>query len=122
MAKIIGLPKLSPTMDEGVLARWAKKVGDEVAIDDILAEVETDKATMEFRSFDKGFVLALLAEEGETLKPDAPVIILGSKGEDVSALVAQAKGGAAVAAAPVATTATAPEATTATAPEASAAS
>jgi len=122
MAKIIGLPKLSPTMDEGVLARWAKKVGDEVAIDDILAEVETDKATMEFRSFDKGFVLALLAEEGETLKPDAPVIILGNKGEDVSALVAQAKGGGAAvavkaapetAAASVATTATAPEAATA---------
>jgi len=123
MAKIIGLPKLSPTMDEGVLARWAKKVGDEVAIDDILAEVETDKATMEFRSFDKGFVLALLAEEGETLKPDAPVIILGNKGEDVSALVAQAKGGGAAAAVKAAPeTAAASVATTATAPEAATAS
>ncbi len=101
MAKIIGLPKLSPTMDEGVLARWAKKVGDDVAVDDILAEVETDKATMEFRSFDRGVVLALLAAEGESLKPDAPVLVIGQRGEDVSALVAKAKGGA-VAAAPVA--------------------
>ena len=92
MAKIIGLPKLSPTMDEGVLVRWAKKVGDAVAIDDVLAEVETDKATMEFRSFDKGYVLALFVAEGDALKPDAPALILGAEGEDVSALVARVKG------------------------------
>lgn len=108
MAKIIGLPKLSPTMDEGVLARWAKKVGDEVAVDDILAEVETDKATMEFRSFDRGVVLALLAAEGESLKPDAPVLVIGQRGEDASALVAKAKGGTATASEPVANTAVAP--------------
>ena len=108
MAKIIGLPKLSPTMDEGVLARWAKKVGDEVAVDDILAEVETDKATMEFRSFDRGVVLALLAAEGESLKPDAPVLVIGQRGEDPSALVAQAKGGAAPASVPVANASVAP--------------
>lgn len=92
MAKIIGLPKLSPTMDEGVLVRWAKKVGDAVAVDDVLAEVETDKATMEFRSFDKGYVLALFVAEGDALKPDAPALILGAEGEDVSALIARVKG------------------------------
>lgn len=92
MAKIIGLPKLSPTMDEGVLVRWAKKVGDAVEVDDVLAEVETDKATMEFRSFDKGYVLALFVAEGDALKPDAPALILGAEGEDVSALIARVKG------------------------------
>jgi len=112
MAKIIGLPKLSPTMDEGVLARWAKKVGDDVAVDDILAEVETDKATMEFRSFDRGVVLALLAAEGESLKPDAPVLVIGQRGEDASALVAQAKGGVAPANVAVANTAVAAAAPT----------
>jgi len=112
MAKIIGLPKLSPTMDEGVLARWAKKVGDDVAVDDILAEVETDKATMEFRSFDRGVVLALLAAEGESLKPDAPVLVIGQRGEDASALVAQAKGGVAPASVAVANTAVAAAAPT----------
>ncbi len=87
MAKRIGLPKLSPTMEEGTIARWIKKEGDAVEIDDILAEVETDKATMEFRSFDKGVLLKILAPEGATLAPDAPVCILGQKGEDISALV-----------------------------------
>src|SRR6185503_948141 len=86
MAKIIGLPKLSPTMEEGTLAKWVKKEGDAVEIDDLLAEVETDKATMEFRSFDKGVLLKILAEEGSTLKPDAPVAIIGKAGEDVSKL------------------------------------
>jgi pyruvate dehydrogenase E2 component (dihydrolipoamide acetyltransferase) len=92
MAKIVGLPKLSPTMDEGVLARWNVKVGDVVAVDDLVAEVETDKATMEFRSFDQGTVLALLVDEGASLAPDTPVLILGAPGEDVSALVASARG------------------------------
>ena len=63
MAKIIGLPKLSPTMEEGVLLEWAKNEGDAVEIDDLLAEVETDKATMEFRSFDKGVLLKILIPE-----------------------------------------------------------
>jgi len=91
MAKIIGLPKLSPTMEEGTLVEWVKKEGEEVDIDDLLAEVETDKATMEFRSFDKGVLLKILVEEGETLAPDTPVAIIGEKGEDVSALVEEAK-------------------------------
>ena len=81
MAKIIGLPKLSPTMEEGTLAKWVKKEGDNVEIDDLLAEVETDKATMEFRSFDKGVLLKILVEEGTTLKPDQPVAVIGRAGE-----------------------------------------
>ena len=72
MAKIIGLPKLSPTMEEGTLARWAKKEGDSIAIDDLIAEIETDKATMEWRAFDPGVLLKILAEEGAVLVPDAP--------------------------------------------------
>ena len=98
MAKIAGLPKLSPTMEEGTLARWAKKEGDEVGIDDLIAEIETDKATMEWRSFDKGVLLKMLVPEGATLKPDQPVAIFGQKGEDITALIAQAGGGAPVAA------------------------
>ena len=95
MAKIIGLPKLSPTMEEGTLARWVAKEGDAVDVDDLLAEVETDKATMEFRSFDRGVLLKILASEGDTLAPDAPVAIIGEEGEDISDLLEQAKGGAA---------------------------
>ncbi|MDH3819316.1 MAG: E3 binding domain-containing protein, partial [Myxococcales bacterium] len=89
MAKIIGLPKLSPTMEEGTLVAWVKKEGDEVDVDDLLAEVETDKATMEFRSFDRGVLLKILVPEGETLEPDVPVAIIGKAGEDISDLLAQ---------------------------------
>ncbi len=91
MAKIVGLPKLSPTMEEGTLAKWVAKEGDTIDVDDLLAEVETDKATMEFRSFDKGVLLKILAEEGETLEPDTPVAIIGEKGEDIGDLIEQAK-------------------------------
>lgn len=90
MAKIIGLPKLSPTMDEGTLVSWQKKEGDAVDVDDLLAEVETDKATMEFRSFDKGVLLKILIPEGETLAPDTPVAIIGNEGDDISGLLTQA--------------------------------
>jgi len=89
MAKIIGLPKLSPTMEEGTLVRWTKKEGDAVDVDELLAEVETDKATMEFRSFDRGVLLKILIQEGESALPDAPVAIIGQAGEDISALLAQ---------------------------------
>ncbi len=99
MAKIIGLPKLSPTMEEGTLAQWVKSEGDEIEIDDLLAEVETDKATMEFRSFDRGVLLKILVDEGATLAPDEPVAIIGQKGEDITALLeevaARQKGGGA---------------------------
>jgi len=89
MAKIIGLPKLSPTMEEGTLVAWTKKEGDAVDVDDLLAEVETDKATMEFRSFDRGVLLKILVPAGETLEPDVPVAIIGKAGEDISELLAQ---------------------------------
>ena len=95
MAKIIGLPKLSPTMEEGTLVAWSKKEGDEVDVDDLLAEVETDKATMEFRSFDRGVLLKILVPEGETLEPDAPVAIIGKAGEDISELLAEVAAGSA---------------------------
>ncbi|MEM7137460.1 MAG: pyruvate dehydrogenase complex dihydrolipoamide acetyltransferase [Myxococcota bacterium] len=94
MAKIIGLPKLSPTMEEGTLVSWAKKEGDAVDVDDLLAEVETDKATMEFRSFDKGVLLKILVEEGVTLEAEVPVAIIGKEGEDISALIAEVEAGA----------------------------
>jgi pyruvate dehydrogenase E2 component (dihydrolipoamide acetyltransferase) len=94
MAKIIGLPKLSPTMEEGTLVAWIKNEGDEVEVDDLLAEVETDKATMEFRSFDRGVLLKILVPAGETLEPDVPVAIIGKAGEDISELLAEIEAGA----------------------------
>ena len=95
MAKILDMPKLSPTMEEGVLSAWHKKEGDEVGVDDLLAEVETDKATMEFRAFDKGTLLKLLVAAGTTVKLGQAVAILGDAGEDVTELIAKAGGGAA---------------------------
>src|SRR6187200_1168308 len=90
MAQIIGLPKLSPTMEEGVLVRWTKKEGDKVSPGDLVAEVETDKANMDFNIEDDGVLLKLLVKEGDTVRLGAPVAILGKAGEDVSALVEQA--------------------------------
>jgi pyruvate dehydrogenase E2 component (dihydrolipoamide acetyltransferase) len=92
MAKIVGLPKLSPTMEEGTLARWAKKEGDRIEVDELIAEIETDKATMEWRAFDRGVLLKILAPEGTVLEPEAPVAIVGEQGEDISALLASAGG------------------------------
>jgi pyruvate dehydrogenase E2 component (dihydrolipoamide acetyltransferase) len=116
MAKILDMPKLSPTMEEGVLSAWHKKEGDTIVVDDLLADVETDKATMEFRAFDKGTLLKLLVPAGATVKLGQPVAVLGAAGEDVSALVAEHAGGAAPAAAPTAAaTQTAPSPQTATA-------
>jgi pyruvate dehydrogenase E2 component (dihydrolipoamide acetyltransferase) len=89
MAKVLEMPKLSPTMEEGVLTAWHKSEGDPIAIDDLLAEVETDKATMEFRAFDKGTILKLLVPPGAHVKLGQPVAIIGNAGEDVSSLVAQ---------------------------------
>jgi pyruvate dehydrogenase E2 component (dihydrolipoamide acetyltransferase) len=104
MAQIIGLPKLSPTMEEGVLVRWTKKEGDKVSPGDLVAEVETDKANMDFNIEDDGVLLKLLVKEGDTVKLGAPVAIIGKAGEDVSALVEkaqqQANGGGAAAAKP----------------------
>src|SRR6187402_732098 len=94
MAQIIGLPKLSPTMEEGVLVRWTKKEGDKVSPGDLVAEVETDRANMDFNIEDDGVLLKLLVKEGDTVKLGAPVLILGKAGEDVAGLLEQAKGGA----------------------------
>jgi pyruvate dehydrogenase E2 component (dihydrolipoamide acetyltransferase) len=97
MAQILGLPKLSPTMEEGVLVRWTKKEGDKVSPGDLIAEVETDKANMDFNVEDEGVLLKFLVKAGETVKLGAPVAIIGKAGEDISALEQQAKssGGAA---------------------------
>jgi pyruvate dehydrogenase E2 component (dihydrolipoamide acetyltransferase) len=94
MAKILEMPKLSPTMEEGVLSAWHKKEGDPIAVDDLLADVETDKATMEFRAFDKGTLLKLLVAAGTLVKLGQPVAVVGGAGEDISALVAQSGAGA----------------------------
>jgi pyruvate dehydrogenase E2 component (dihydrolipoamide acetyltransferase) len=102
MAKILEMPKLSPTMEEGVLSAWHKKEGDAIGIDDLLAEVETDKATMEFRSFDKGTIRKLLVAPGSTVKLGQAVAILGEPGEDIAALEASLGAVAPVAAAAVA--------------------
>src|SRR5688500_11043299 len=93
MAQIIGLPKLSPTMEEGVLARWTKQEGDTVEPGDIIAEVETDKANMDFPLEDQGTILKLLVGEGDTVKLGAPVLIIGEPGEDFAGLMEEATGG-----------------------------
>src|SRR5688500_6471351 len=93
MATIIGLPKLSPTMEEGVLAKWHKKAGDKISPGDVIAEVETDKANMDFPLEDEGTLLKLLVSEGDTIKLGGPVAILGNPGEDIAALIEQAKKG-----------------------------
>ena len=116
MAKIIGLPKLSPTMEEGTLVAWIKKEGEKVEVDDVLAEVETDKATMEFRSFDRGVLLKILVPEGETLEPDVPVAIIGKAGEDIADLIAEAEAGRGSGAAAAAETETETVAETASVP------
>ena len=95
MAQIIGLPKLSPTMEEGVLVRWTKKEGDKVSPGDLVAEVETDKANMDFNIEDEGVLLKFLVKEGDTVKLGAPVAIIGKAGEDITQLIEQAKAGGA---------------------------
>ncbi|MGD0677784.1 MAG: biotin/lipoyl-containing protein [Polyangiaceae bacterium] len=109
MAKILDMPKLSPTMEEGVLSTWHKKEGDDIAVDDLLAEVETDKATMEFRSFDKSTLLKILVAPGAQVKLGQPVAIIGSAGEDISAILTKA--GAAAPTTPAEKPAGAPPAT-----------
>jgi len=93
MAKVLEMPKLSPTMEEGQISAWHRKEGDSVVVDDLLADVETDKATMEYRSFDKGTILKILVPAGSVVKLGQPVAILGAAGEDVSGLV-PSQGGA----------------------------
>jgi len=87
MAIVVNMPRLSDTMEEGTVASWLKKVGDRVDEGDILAEIETDKATMEFESFNEGVLLHIGIQEGETTKVDELLAIIGEEGEDISALL-----------------------------------
>jgi pyruvate dehydrogenase E2 component (dihydrolipoamide acetyltransferase) len=89
MAEIIYMPKLSDTMTEGVVAEWTKKVGDPVSSGEVLAEIETDKATMEFESFYDGVLLHIGVEKGQTAPVNALLAIIGDAGEDVSAILAK---------------------------------
>jgi len=87
MAEVINMPRLSDTMEEGTVASWLKKVGDKVEEGDILAEIETDKATMEFESFNEGTLLHIGIAEGETAKVDTLLAIIGEDGEDISGIL-----------------------------------
>lgn len=88
MAEVIKMPKMSDTMEEGVIASWLKKVGDEVKSGDILAEVETDKATMELESYDDGVLLHIGVEEKSAVPVDGVIAIIGEKGEKIDDLLA----------------------------------
>jgi pyruvate dehydrogenase E2 component (dihydrolipoamide acetyltransferase) len=128
MAEIVRMPKLSDTMTEGTVAAWHKKVGDKVKSGELLAEIETDKATMEFESYVDGVLLYIGVEKGKTVAVDSLLAVFGKEGEDVSAIVAAegaapaAKEEAPVAAAPApkAPIAEAPKAVVAQAPVAAA--
>lgn len=115
MATIVELPRLSDTMEEGVIAKWHISEGDKVKRGQIIADIETDKATMEYESFDAGTVLKIVASEGDTHPIGTPIAVLGKPGEDFESALASAGGGAP---APAAAPAAAPEAAPASAPEA----
>ena len=87
MAEIVRMPRLSDTMTEGTVAKWHKKVGDAISEGDLLAEIETDKATMEFESFQEGVLLHIGVQEASTAPVDCILAILGEEGEDVSAVI-----------------------------------
>jgi pyruvate dehydrogenase E2 component (dihydrolipoamide acetyltransferase) len=89
MAEIVRMPKLSDTMTEGVVAEWHKVVGDSIESGELLADIETDKATMEFESFQEGVLLHIGVEKGQTAPVDSILAILGQKGEDVKELLKQ---------------------------------
>ena len=91
MATKITMPRLSDTMTEGTVASWLKKVGDTIKEGDILAEIETDKATMEFESFNSGTLLHIGINEGETAAVDSLLAIIGKEGEDISGLISGAE-------------------------------
>jgi pyruvate dehydrogenase E2 component (dihydrolipoamide acetyltransferase) len=99
MADIVKMPKMSDTMIEGVMAKWHKKVGDKVKSGDVLAEVETDKATMDLESYWDGTLLFVGVEEGKAVPVDAVIAVIGKEGEDYKAAL-EAEGGAAKAEAP----------------------
>ena len=120
MAEVVRLPKMSDTMTEGVIVKWNYKVGDSVKSGDILAEVETDKATMDMEVYAKGTILHLALNEGDTTPVDSIIAVVGAPGEDFKSLLGSAP--VASAPAPVATAETsAPAATVAPVVEAPAA-
>ena len=80
--EIVRMPKMSDTMTEGVVVKWHKKVGDTIKNGDLVAEIETDKATMEFESYQAGTLLYTGIEEGKAAPVDAILAILGKPGED----------------------------------------
>ncbi|MFM6947083.1 MAG: pyruvate dehydrogenase complex dihydrolipoamide acetyltransferase [Flavobacteriales bacterium] len=94
MAEVVYMPKLSDTMTEGVVAAWTKKVGDSVKAGEVLAEIETDKATMEFESFFDGVLLHIGVETGNAAPVNSVLAIIGQAGEDISAALANAAAGA----------------------------
>jgi len=89
MAEIINMPRLSDTMEEGTVSSWLKKVGDQINEGDILAEIETDKATMEFESFHTGELLYIGVEAGKTVPVDSMLAIIGEKDEDISSYLSK---------------------------------
>src|SRR6266513_111592 len=89
MAEVVRMPKMSDTMTEGVIVEWHKKVGDKVKPGDVLAEIETDKAVMEFESFQEGTLLYIGAEKGQTVKVDDVIAVMGKEGEDYKAALKQ---------------------------------
>jgi pyruvate dehydrogenase E2 component (dihydrolipoamide acetyltransferase) len=91
MAQLLEMPKLSDTMTEGVLRKWQKKEGDKIAPGELVAEVETDKATMDFESFDEGVILKLLVADGATVPVGGPIAIIGKAGEDTGAALKEAE-------------------------------
>ncbi len=93
-AVVIRMPKMSDTMEEGTLVSWQKKVGDKVRSGDILAEVETDKATMELEAYDEGVLLYQGIAAGESVPVDGIIAVIGEEGADVEALLARESGGA----------------------------
>ncbi len=97
MAEVILMPRLSDTMTEGVIASWHKKIGEPVKKGDLLAEIETDKATMELESYQNGTLLHIGTPNGGKLQVNDLLAIIGEKGEDITALVAQHAGGGSVA-------------------------
>ena len=92
MAEIVKMPRLSDTMTEGVVSKWHKKVGDEIKEGDLLADIETDKATMEFESFQEGHLLYIGVNENESAAVDSILAILGQKNEDISSLLNEENG------------------------------
>ncbi len=95
MAEVVKMPKMSDTMTEGVLAKWHKKVGDKIKSGDLLAEVETDKATMDFESYQDGTILYIGAEEGKAVPVDAVIAVIGKEGEDYKTALDAESGSAA---------------------------